>query len=66
MVAKKGSSEKTRSFLLTLSVELFDRVEAHRARMGATVPGATFSRHDAVRSLLLAGLDNAERAARPH
>jgi Arc/MetJ-type ribon-helix-helix transcriptional regulator len=50
---------------LRLPAALRDRVDRHRERLGAAVPGVPLTRSDALRALLTAALDVAEvKAAR--
>lgn len=47
-----------------LKPELLKRLDLHAKRMEAAMPGASFTRTDAVRVLLSQALDAAERAAK--
>lgn len=59
---RKENPTVTRS--LRLPPEVIERVEAHRERMGEQMPGVTFTQGDAMRALLLLGLDIAEKERR--
>lgn len=58
----KENKTVTRS--LRLAPDVISRVEAHRERMTTQMPGVTFTQGDAMRALLLLGLDIAEKDRR--
>lgn len=55
MTTKKETNDE--QIVIRLPRSLVDWVDAHAERMQASIPGAKFSRADAVRSLLLAALE---------
>ncbi len=58
MVAKEASKTLT---AFRLEQALLDRLDAHAARMTEAMPGVTFTRSQAVRTLLIKALDLEER-----
>jgi hypothetical protein len=57
--------EPTTQVAFRLPDSLLKRVDAHVKRMEAELPGLTFTRVDAVRSLLTGALDEIEATAGP-
>jgi hypothetical protein len=47
-----------------LSTKIQDRLRAHAERMSKAMPGVTFTVADAIRTILVDGLDKAERGSR--
>jgi hypothetical protein len=58
---KDGNTDDPAPVQVRLRSEVIDRIDAHRARLEADAPGVSLSRSDAVRALLLAALEAAER-----
>jgi hypothetical protein len=58
----KTKTEKVseRSIAIRLPQTVLDRVDEHAIRMQSLAPGLSFSRADALRSLLVSALDAAE------
>lgn len=52
--------EETEQVAVRLARSLLERVDGHVERLRAQVPGISFSRADAIRSLLTEALDRAE------
>jgi predicted DNA-binding protein len=58
----------TKMTAFRLPVELIARLDTHAKRLGTKFPGMTFTRADALKTLVTQGLDQAEaeeRAVRP-
>jgi hypothetical protein len=58
---KKPPREPTKMINFRLEPSLIARLDAHAERMTAATPGVTFSRIDALRTLLVPALDAVER-----
>jgi hypothetical protein len=58
---KAKPAKQVAPILFRLAPELVARIERHARRMEKATPGVTFTRTDAVRALLTAALDAAER-----
>lgn len=58
--AKGGESDAQLMVAFRLAPDLIKRLDAHAARLTEQMPGASFTRTDVVRMLLLKGLEEAE------
>ncbi len=59
--SKKPARESTKMINFRLEPSLIARLDAHAQRMSDATPGLTFSRIDALRTLLVPALDAAEQ-----
>lgn len=59
-MAKKTGKGNTPIVAVRLSAEIQDRLRAHAERLSKRTPGVPFTITDAIRSLLVDGLDKAE------
>jgi hypothetical protein len=63
-MSPREKETKTTQVALRLPKKLLERLDEHAKRMSAAMPGLTFTRVDAVKSLLTKALDEAEAEAK--
>lgn len=56
----KGEKAREKQLVVRLPDEVFERIDAHAARLKALAPGLSISRTEALRSLVISALDAAE------